>query len=455
MDVAYQFLRRHEREFELMALDPSIILQAGRGVTPLMSNAEIEEQQAEREMRAMKMSQARQAMSDDNSLRQAYSAGGNIGQTLRQKGLYKPAMEYQKFQTEQQKAQADAEKAKLDTGIKHFEFVGQVMSGVNDQTTFDIARQRIGQRLGPEAMANIPAVYDPAAIARNQQQAMSVKDQMEQRLKALTAGETQRHNLATESNAAGSLNVAQGNLEVGRGNLSVNQQRFTADQNAPKGQVVQTADGPVIVDTRAGTSRPVMDAAGNPARRPGKDIPPNVNKSIIENQQNISKIDKAIAAISAKPSSLGAQYMVPGAETLGQYLDPEGVEARAGVADIGSLILHDRSGAAVTASETPRLRPFIPSASDSPDVAKKKLARFKAIYEEEAGLLAQTYSADQGYKESPALKAAPRRTDQTASNVNTPAATPAPAPARTVKRRGTLNGRKVVEYSDGSIDYAD
>lgn len=438
-----------------MALNPSIILQAGRGVTPLMSTAEIEEQQAEREMRAMKMSQARQAMTDDNSLRQAYSAGGDVGRTLQQKGLYKQGMEYQKFQTEQQKAQADVEKSKLDAGIKHFEFIGQLMSGVTDQATYDAARQRAGERLGAAAMANIPAVYDPAAIARNQQQAMSVKDQMEQRLKALTAGETQRHNLATESNAAGTLNVAQGNLEVGRGNLSVNQQRFAADQNAPKGQVVQTESGPVIVDTRAGTSRPVMDASGNPARRPGKDIPPNVNKSIIENQQNISKIDKALASISAKPNSLGVQYMLPGAETLGQYIDPDGVEARAGVADIGSLILHDRSGAAVTASETPRLRPFIPSASDSPEVAKKKLARFKAIYEEEAGLLAQTYSADQGYKESPALKVHPASASGTSkATVNTPAATPAPMP-QAVKRRGTLNGRKVVEYADGSIEYAD
>jgi hypothetical protein len=31
----------------------------------------------------------------------------------------------------------------------------------------------------------------------------------------------------------------------------------------------------------------------------------------------------------------------------------------------------------------------------------------------------------------------------------------APAPAKTVKRTGTSNGRKVVEYTDGSIEYAD
>lgn len=431
-----------------MALDPSIILQAGRGVTPLMSSAEIEEQQAQREMRNMQLLEARQSAQDSAQQRriaQSTPPEGLAGAYYKA-GLVPQAQAALKFQTEQQRAQTEIEKAKLDAGIKHFEFIGQLMSGVNDQATYDIARQRAGERLGPAAIANIPATYDPAAVARNQQQAMSVKDQMEQRLKALTAGETQRHNLATESTAAGNLSVAQGNLEVGRGNLAVNQQRFAADQNAPKGQVVQTDNGPLIVDTRAGTSRPVLDAAGNPARRPGKDIPPNVNKSIIENQQNISKIDRAISAIKENPGAVGPINMIPGVETVRQYTNPEGIEARAGVSDVGSLILHDRSGAAVTASEFPRLKPFIPTASDSPAAAKTKLERFKAIYKEEAGWLAQTYSADQGYKESPVLKA-----EQKAANPSTTST----QDGRTVKRRGTLNGRKVVEYTDGTIDYAD
>jgi hypothetical protein len=122
-----------------------------------------------------------------------------------------------------------------------------------------------------------------------------------------------------------------------------------------------------------------------------------------ENQQNISKIRRAVAEIDKSPDSLGPINMLPGADAIRQYTDPEGVEARAGVADIGSLVMHDRSGASVTVSESPRLRPFIPSASDKPEVAKKKLARFLEIYEEEADLLSQTYNKSQGYRESPVL----------------------------------------------------
>lgn len=35
----------------------------------------------------------------------------------------------------------------------------------------------------------------------------------------------------------------------------------------------------------------------------------------------------------------------------------------------------------------------------------------------------------------------------------TPAPTPSPAPAKTIKRTGTLNGRKVIEYTDGTVEY--
>lgn len=100
-----------------MALDPSIILQAGRGVTPLLTPQEIEEQKMTRELGNMKIQQARQGMMDDQALRSVYAQGGDIGQALQQKGLYKPAMEYQKFQSDQQKAQADRGKAAAE-GMK-------------------------------------------------------------------------------------------------------------------------------------------------------------------------------------------------------------------------------------------------------------------------------------------------------------------------------------------------
>ncbi|WP_371435401.1 hypothetical protein [Polaromonas sp.] len=426
-----------------MALDPSIILQAGMGVTPLLTPTELQDQRMQREVKGYQLNALRQSSEDDAAYRNVLRSGATpdeIPNKLYAAGLGAQAQAAQKFQGEQAKTARETEKAKLEAGLKHFEAIGQIMGGVSDQASYDTARQRAAQMFGPEMAQKIPPVYDPSTVARNQQQAMSVKEQLEQQYKRLTFGETQRHNMATEGNQAGSL-------EVARGNLGVSRNRLLMDQNAPKGQIVQTADGPMLADIRTGEARPVT-VDGQQVRKPGKDIPPNVNKSIIENQQNISKIDRALAAITARPNSLGPQYAIPGAEMAGQYLDADGVDARAGVADIGSLILHDRSGAAVTASETPRLRPFIPAASDDAAPAKKKLQRFKEIYEEEAGLLSQTYGADQGYKESPALR----------SRERAPTSGVAPgAPqtqGKTVKRTGSLGGRKVVEYTDGSVEYA-
>jgi len=395
-----------------MALDPSVILQAGRGVTPLLSLDDIQEQRAQRELSSYKLQSVRQGLDDDRALRDiTRSTPTNaLASAFQRAGFHKQSQDALKFEAEQGKTRADQRKTEVETAGKLQEAMGGPLRYLSENPTVENA-SRVFQHLSslgimkPEqiqsAHQQIQSDSSPEGIRRfamlGVQAAINAEKQATLETQRRTQEEASRHNRATEVNSTGLLDVA-------RGNLGVNQQRAATEANQPKGQVVQSADGPVLVDPRTGTSRPVLDATGNPARRPGKDIPASINKSIIENQQTISKIEKAIAAIEEKPGSLGTMYMLPGADTVGQYLDPEGVEARAGVADIGSLTLHDRSGAAVTASETPRLRPFIPSASDRPEEALKKLKRFKAFAEEEAGLLAQTYGADQGYKESPILR---------------------------------------------------
>jgi hypothetical protein len=82
-------------------------------------------------------------------------------------------------------------------------------------------------------------------------------------------------------------------------------------------------------------------------------------------------------------------------------MDPKGVDARAEVADIGSLKIHDRSGAAVTISESPRLMPFIPQATDDAVTVQKKLARLRTELHNESQALQTTYSREQGFKPSP------------------------------------------------------
>lgn len=131
-----------------MALDPSIILQAGKGVTKLLTPDEIQEQQMNRELGGMKLAQARQGMADDQALREAYAAGGDVGQTLQQKGLYKPAMEFQKFQSEQQKSQMEAGKATAEA-IKNG--AGMILANPTEQNAIQVLQDTARQyKLPPD-----------------------------------------------------------------------------------------------------------------------------------------------------------------------------------------------------------------------------------------------------------------------------------------------------------------
>ena len=297
------------------------------------------------------------------------------------------------------KDQREAEKVELAMAIDRYQQSSGAFTEIAKNPA--AAQQILGQmvqakvidpKYAQQVLTSASQAPDPAQFwMQGANAAISAKDK-------LTLQMQQRGQDLTRQSAIDSNTTAQGNL-------AVNQQRLALEQNAPKGQVVQTDSGTMLVDPRTGEARPVT-SGGVPVQKPGKDIPANVNKSIIDNQQSLGKIDRAIESITSNPKALGLQYAIPGAETVGQYIDSEGVPTRAAVADVGSLVLHDRSGAAVTVSEFPRLKPFIPTASDDPKAAVAKLRQLRKAMAEEADLLSQTYSKEQGFKESPVLKSA-------------------------------------------------
>ena len=129
-----------------------------------------------------------------------------------------------------------------------------------------------------------------------------------------------------------------------------------------------------------------------------KNIPETINKALTGNAASISQFDKAIDAASKNPSAIGLKGNLP--QTILNKADPQGVETRALITDIGSAIVHDRSGAAVAASERPGLVPFIPQATDDSETAIKKLKQLKAkVQADQSGIL-DFYSQEQGYKPS-------------------------------------------------------
>lgn len=138
-----------------------------------------------------------------------------------------------------------------------------------------------------------------------------------------------------------------------------------------------------------------------------KVIPSGAVQSMLGNKQTIDNIDKTIVEMAAHPGSTGWKGFASSIPVVGNNalnaLDPTGVNGRANIANIGSLIIHDRSGAAVTISETPRLVPFIPLVTDSESVVKTKMQRLRA---EILSMLTDqntSYSEDGGYIQNPAI----------------------------------------------------
>lgn len=99
------------------------------------------------------------------------------------------------------KDQREAEKADIELKFKNYELAGQIIGGVKDQATWDLARQETARVFGPEKAAQMPEQYDPALVEQKRVQAMSVKDQLEQTwkskgydLEVSKAAETVRNN---------------------------------------------------------------------------------------------------------------------------------------------------------------------------------------------------------------------------------------------------------------------
>ncbi|RRS05062.1 hypothetical protein EIP75_05650 [Aquabacterium soli] len=170
-------------------------------------------------------------------------------------------------------------------------------------------------------------------------------------------------------------------------------------------QIIQTDQGPVVVNTRSGQATPVTGPAGQTYGRSLSPIPSQASTAIITNQQNLAKINDAltllegddVGKLKGDKEATGWKGYLPQAAL--NRADPNGIDARAMIADLGSLIIHDRSGAAVTAAESPRLMPFIPLITDSRETAVKKLQRFKQLYEAEQQGLRDIYSPSNGYRQ--------------------------------------------------------
>ncbi len=417
-----------------MAVDTSIYTNLLR---PPKSVADFDQEAQASQMNALQLQNGRmkqdeytRSIADQNALRDATRGFGkdstaNYNALLRT-GNLKAAQDYQKGNTDNAKSQAAADKdvlevtsKKRDTAIMDIaalESPEQARASIMTHLQKgDIDEQKAQMLIAglPQNPADMPrwqlnmvkgimTAKDRVADVRH------VEDKAEQtRQFGVTSAETGRHNLAGEK-------VAQGHLGIAGANLNLSRERLATEKAAPKGEIVQTEQGPMLVDKRTGQSRPLLGPDGATLGPKMKDAPAAVQKAMIENGTNLRRAEKALALLEGKEvggikgdkNATGIKGYLP--NQILNRIDPEGVDTRAQIADLGSLVIHDRSGAAVTASEFPRLAPFIPTEKDDAASAKKKVARFVQVYREEMEASQAAYGPESGYRQlGGASKSAP------------------------------------------------
>ena len=142
-----------------MQLDPSIILQAGRGVVPIKTQDEIADEQANRQMRQLQLQGAQQQFADDQAYRDVLRSGATgtdlVGK-LQAAGLGKQAQQAQQLQSEQQKTGLERAKA-ISEALKYG--ANAVMANPSEQSALGMLDE-ISQRYG------IPATTFDAGKAR-------------------------------------------------------------------------------------------------------------------------------------------------------------------------------------------------------------------------------------------------------------------------------------------------
>lgn len=190
------------------------------------------------------------------------------------------------------------------------------------------------------------------------------------------------------------------------------ERHFQAGMNVP--QYMETSGGLVALPKKlapgqAPTGQMVTDGSGKVLEK-RHELPQYVVAGVTGNAKSLSVINSALASLDtdAGKNAVGMKGYLPNFAL--NRLDPEGTATRADIADIGSLTIHDRSGAAVTAAESPRLMPFIPLPTDDAKTVKTKLTRFKQALEAETNNLTFQFPqakklADYSARDQPAAKA--------------------------------------------------
>jgi hypothetical protein len=386
-----------------MAIDAGIFQLAGRGVKSV-AEYDAEASQAKQNklaemMSGMKMQEYQTGVERTgrlNSLLGAFkpesTADDQVGQLTRG-GFLPEARSLAESSSKVAKEKRDAEKAQLETTVQKLAIGAQLLGGVRDQASYDAARQT-AQSHGLD-VSRMPPAYDPAFIAQKIKEGQTVKEQLEQHWK-------QKGYDTPDANAV----------------LSA-QTQATGQQIQIRGQDKTDLRARDLNDTKV---------EENKLKREAKDDTANLTKS-----SQIASFDTMLGTL----------------DRLGQH---PGLKRSVGAMGVLPTMPGSDSANFQAELNTFQSQAFLPMVA--------QLKGMGALSDSEGKKLTAAVGAldpkmgEQAFRESVArITADMQAARQRMVGGGKPGAAAAPA-TRTVTRTGTLNGKKVVQYSDGTVDYA-
>ena len=295
-----------------MPIDPNIAL-GYRGIevpNPLAGMAQVTQIQNALQQQRMGGIQMQNALREQARQQELESIMSGLSPTapvaeqaaaLHKRGFFTQAQALTQQAATLSETQRRAEDARLKALTGRLDLMGRFFSedAVKDQPTYDAARQK-AIAAGLDTEEGIPAVYDPAVVARVRSSAMSLKDQIAARQREQEVGARGTSARAAESQAM----TAQAKFEWEKANPGFTVQ--DTDQGLMKvdkrtgamspltmgnqpvmgrttPQVIQGPEGPMVVQPTTGVARPVMQPApapGGTATRVGAPLPESLRAGI-------------------------------------------------------------------------------------------------------------------------------------------------------------------------------
>jgi len=423
--------------------DPNILM--GIKTAQFMNPLDAAAQAAQVKRANLQNAMFQQETDMQTKLDRAYQlAGGDINKMDTSGVDFNTRFKIEQLKSDQQKTaaqakQADALEAKnrIEAASAKLTYGGQLLSGATPENW-----QQVRKEFFDTTGGDLGESYDPIKVRTYIAQGQSLEKQLANQYRQMGFEEDVRHHRAMESNAAargdGGDKTKYTIIYDAQGNA------YTKNVNAPDEPPI-----PMMMPD-SGTMPPGQPApTGTPAQQP----PASFRKAVAQPSQKAFTLDQSNSATYG----LRAQQADEALSGVGTDYSPVSIAAKRGAGNIPLV------GGAAEMAANAKLTP------KEQQVDQAQLNFLMAVLRKESGATIAPSEIATGTKQyfaqpgdSPDVLAQKAQNRETAIAGLKNSAGPAwmegsaPPPAsRQVVRTGTVNGRKVVQYSDGTKEYAE